>query len=749
MTFLGRIGALASLLLVTSPIAITYAVHVERTLDTLPNGRNTFTTVRELVVGYETNILHVPYVSRAVEWVNPPGLVRDMFEWLGMSEQDFIVSYVLEPTLSSTYCDTTRVFTEFSVEQLLSDDSPCPCSHYSLTDFRDPLTLQEFSPFLNDTPHVRTMDLQILQNQHLIDLFSKGMNHIPLQPTSWKPLKEALTAMVDCLLDQFELTPDQIRNIDTRGRRNLLNCAKRRFDLGQYHNKGGHRHHIWPAHYSTVNKNRLRTLGNIGHWTGVDKAANTWCWRCDRHERMQAFHRLNGDEFTPALDTSGSLASVDSVLTQVDLELRQLLPDVSPEFSSLPNIFSSYKAHKQSIRYLTNAHNCIFSEISSIVQHTSEMALTVIQQHAVVRKNWLLSTHSIDVTTYPPLTHMFELLLNLPQTMSTVFAGDVTKCFEAIPVLDITDSLPRAVRWMYNLAFCHHSPDTALYVLWSSDPNKVLRSEFKSSRPRESPRGTWIKFTCDMLIRVSVYLMQHAFVRLGDRVWLQILGIAMGFICSPVWCNVYLLFYEWGFFTRLIALCRFDILADFRHFYRYVDDLFIANMLTLSKFFDPSQRRTSDNPFWIYPLDILEIKPELVSRIADTTGDETLDTLAGSAVNYLSFTLTLDRPGDPKSTYTLVRYVKRRELPFATMQYVYYTSNRPVSSVMGIATSQLLPILYVHNDPDSATRELRLFTDMLIERGFPQRKLRLSLRTSLDVSQYPGLTYNARDVSLW
>ena len=170
--------------------------------------------------------------------------------------------------------------------------------------------------------------------------------------------------------------------------------------------------------------------------------------------------------------------------------------------------------------------------------------------------------------------------------------------------------------------------------------------------------------------------------------------------------------------------------------------MFIGNNLNLSRFFDKNQPRTENNPFWIYPLHILELKPELVCSTADATGYNDHDPLSGACINYLSFTLTLDDPGTLFSTYTLRRYVKRRTLPFPTMQYVFYNSNRPVSSVMGIATSQLLPILYVHSSAEGATSELADLVRQLVHRNFPYRKLCRQLQDKLCNDPYPGLRFD-------
>ena len=66
--------------------------------------------------------------------------------------------------------------------------------------------------------------------------------------------------------------------------------------------------------------------------------------------------------------------------------------------------------------------------------------------------------------------------------------------------------------------------------------------------------------------------------------------------------------YEIRFIQRLARLGQTTILSKFKHAFRYIDDLCWINVGEANVFLDPTQPRHKDNPFWIYPLDIIEIK---------------------------------------------------------------------------------------------------------------------------------------------
>ena len=56
-----------------------------------------------------------------------------------------------------------------------------------------------------------------------------------------------------------------------------------------------------------------------------------------------------------------------------------------------------------------------------------------------------------------------------------------------------------------------------------------------------------------MLLRDVDFVLDNIFVTVGDDVWRQILGVPMGFSCSPMLAVLMLAFYEVRFLRRLVA----------------------------------------------------------------------------------------------------------------------------------------------------------------------------------------------------
>jgi hypothetical protein len=108
--------------------------------------------------------------------------------------------------------------------------------------------------------------------------------------------------------------------------------------------------------------------------SGLDKAANNVCFICIRHIRLQAFERLSGEDFKPC--KSDSIWDLPSyILDKISHDLSQLLPECLPPFQALPYLMATFKQHKAKYRWLTNAHNTVFSNIVLLLTITSNVIL--------------------------------------------------------------------------------------------------------------------------------------------------------------------------------------------------------------------------------------------------------------------------------------------------------------------------------------------------------------------------------------
>jgi hypothetical protein len=224
--------------------------------------------------------------------------------------------------------------------------------------------------------------------------------------------------------------------------------------------------------------------------------------------------------------------------------------------------------------------------------------------------------------------------------------------------------------------------------------------------------------------------MSNCYVMLGDHVWQQSTGIPMGFSCSSIWCNMYLLSYKIKFIQRLARLGRKDLLLKFQTPFWYIDDLCLINVQNPRCFLSPDQPRHEENPFWIYPLHILEIKEE-------TSQFSSLDPQKGVVAHFMNVEVAVNERHP--ELYTFQKFDKRRALPFQYTQYIKFSSNRPVRQAYNICISKVLPILYISNIDATALCEIRCLIQTMCDNGFKRTRFIRTICQFLETGPFPAV----------
>ena len=198
--------------------------------------------------------------------------------------------------------------------------------------------------------------------------------------------------------------------------------------------------------------------------------------------------------------------------------------------------------------------------------------------------------------------------------------------------------------------------------------------------------------------------------------------------------------YEIKFIQRLAKLGRTDIMARFSHAFRYIDDLCWINVGNAQLFLDPTQPRTMNNPYWIYPLHILEIKTEVSNfSLANPS--------YGVTAHFMNVLMSISN--EDSGVFTLQKYDKRRELPFTYTQYIKFNSNRPVKQAYNVIVSQTVPILYLSNDVHLTRREIETLISTLEHNGIRRQKLLHLVIKTLSKTTYPAVKFMIKDLLIF
>jgi len=549
-----------------------------------------------------------------MEWINLRKIFAECLSQFGfehlttaLSEVRFAWRY--HDSLLSTLYKPTDVFKKFSFSQLLDLNVQCICLRAKrLAKFLDVQTCQEGHSYVPAQLHVRSVDVKLIQQPDLRKAIGMGLNHIPLKPTN-------LSVCIATSIDAFHQLV-HILDLENMGlpineavewvRSKCLDELK----TASRTNRAGLRFSGRDLLLQTHIKDEITWITSNMFCSGLDKASNNISFICIRHIRLLAFERLSGSEFSPCKEENDWLLP-SVILDRLTCDISMLIPQLQIFAVSLPYLMSTYKLHKGTYRWLTNAFNTIFSNLAYMLTLATMAVLDQVRDWAKITTQGYKSFLRCHTSIFWLVNSSIEVALNLPSDIQDVFVADVTRCYETIPLHgpdNLIDAVSHIVRIGFQQARKAHPRVVPCIWIRVDAEGKPARAVWGTHQPSY---GTWFSLTETQLIDMHQWLMTNCYIALGDRVWKQNCGIPMGFSCSPLWCNTYLLHYEISFIQRLAKLGRTDLMVKFQSAYRYIDDLCWLNTGCPMEFLSPTQERIDSNPYWIYPLNVLEIKSEV------------------------------------------------------------------------------------------------------------------------------------------
>ena len=227
---------------------------------------------------------------------------------------------------------------------------------------------------------------------------------------------------------------------------------------------------------------------------------------------------------------------------------------------------ATFKAHKDDFKWITNAQDCIYSNIAAVLT-------------------------SILKTCVEPLQIS---CMRLNRKIKLIFSVDIKKCYECIPH-NGDDGLNKVMKDLITRAFVTQPSTHITY----------------SHLPKLYELGSWsqnnkMKFSLKETIEINEWLIDNSFVSMDTHICRQKHGIPMDLACSPIWCNLYLHFFERSFIEKIAKAQNTNILNQFTSCYRYFDDLLLINCLNPHIYFN-TVSNGKDSIFQIYPKEFIKV----------------------------------------------------------------------------------------------------------------------------------------------
>ena len=339
----------------------------------------------------------------------------------------------------------------------------------------------------------------------------------------------------------------------------------------------------------------------------------------------------------------------------------------------LPTIYCIPKLHKSpyKFRYIANSSNCS----TTILSRNLTSALTAIKEHVARYCETVLNRNDVNLFwSIKNSGDVIDKLKSINFQANTISSYDFSNMYTTLPHDKIKDRLSKLIKWCFNR-------EGKTYICTSETKGFFSAAEYKSYK-------SW---TCSDLCNALSFLLDNIYVRFGENLYKQVVGIPMGTNCAPLVADLFLYTYEKEFIQNLQKQRKNDDLKCFIGTSRYLDDILTIDNPVFEKYKDE-----------IYP-------QELTLNKANVTNTET---------PFLDLNIKIINGEIHTSVYD-----KRDDFGFNIVNFPWLDGDVPRLPSYGIYISQLIRYARACTDVfDFHSRNLQI-TKKLLGQGFRFHKL--------------------------
>ena len=565
-----------------------------------------------------------------------------------------VVSYTYTRTIAGKIFNNRKVVEDLDMDAGTAGmDCSCSSSNY------------KYEP----CGHVVTGDLSIIKDVKLRNLIKKGPTYREQNNIDWrvnvKNCKEAVTKYFRKWVKTMDVDARVLRDWE----QTVHECIDEKVrSLKQKHVNKRKKHVL----KSILHLNSLSNLHENYVLVPADKAANNVIVVCKKYYLDVIVNELKS--------TSTYREVNDECENVVSRHLHYMMKnsiDVDSEHECLPSFYWLPKLHKipYGTRFIAASNKCTSKRLSSLLTSCFKTILIHYKQYCEG-----IYRHT-GVNCYWVIDNSKEVLDRLHNINKVSGA----KCFDSFDFATLYTNIPHdgLKSNIRNLVREAYKVRGAKYLIvdrhgkahWSQSPSSVT---------------TCMSIDKSKLVELTEYLIDNVYVKAGNRVYRQTIGIPMGTDCAPQLANLYLFHHEY-MYMRALMKSNLGMAKRFCNTVRYIDDLLALN-----------NKKFEEEIVNIYP-------PELTLK-RTTESDTTL--------SYLDVSISICQ-----GKFITEVFDKRDNFNFNIVNYPYMCSNIPAKPTYGVYISQLIRISRICDKFDSFVKRHRLLTDRLIKQGFWYSKL--------------------------
>ena len=518
--------------------------------------------------------------------------------------------------------------------------------------------------------HIITGNFDILNNQRLKDIFTKGPKYrLPTKINFVKCLEhitDALNNFINVWCKRENVENAALENWKTF----ILSKIKGRIE---FYLSNPNLLPPEPTYNLTDFKCDLKDLHKKFVFAPADKAANNVIIIC----RKYYIDILRKEIISTKTYNSTDLTEKEIIKNHINA-CNKFDVKLDTTVQNVPTIYWIPKLHKSPYksRFIANSISCSTKQLSILL--TS--CLTLIKSHW--KKYCDTVYQNSGKKLFWSIKNSGEFLAKLENKRfiaSSVSTYDFSTLYTSLPHKLIKEKLLKLVRDTFKR-------ENQLFIACNNS-----RAFFTSIKYNK-----YHMFDQALICEAVEFLLDNIFIRIGKTIYRQVIGIPMGTNCAPLIADLFLFCYEKEFMLKLDTRNQADVILSFNDTSRYLDDICnLDNHFFSSMFKD------------IYPSEL------------ELNKANTVDTNS----SFLDLNISIINGKVSTSIYD-----KRDDFNFQIVNYPNLSGNIPSSPSYGVYISQLIRFTRCCSNVEDFHKRNHCITKKLLQQGYRFHKLRMSFK---------------------
>ena len=610
--------------------------------------------------------LHMKFRDKGLDFINLSSILRkkEVISKIPVyfTEKDPpIIGYKFNNSIAGKLFNYKETLNDIGVQNFLNGRLQCEC---------------ETSPYKSDVHnHIITGDLTIIKDNELRNLIKKGPKYRLPQKIDWVKDRKEIEDLIDKYAEKW-INKEKKGAFNTsisRGslsswKKSVMDQVDQKIEIGKQRFKK-----TWSMKIEGKVKRELDDLKDKYVITVTDKAQNNILFTCKLFYIAKVRDELSSPgQRTYQLDN----ISIEDIHRRISSFSASKNIRVTDNMKEIPLIYWVPKMHKNPIgsRFIAGSKICsikplsqYFSKALKLILHHMRLYSATVLERANINYYWIVenSLEFMDKIKDKRMEHM--------QTY------DFSTLYPALPQAEIKKQFSK----IFNKVFKREGKQFI---------NVNFHNAYFSSK--QNTRGCSFRLT-DM-IEILEFILDNIFVRFGNMVYKQVIGVPIGSDAGAEIANLLLFSYESEYLEK-ISKQNMNLARKFNLCSRYIDDLFVGNFPNFH-----------EHIYKIYPRELA------INLASNNTRD----------IAYLDLRIKIEGASLDFSIYD-----KRDDFSFEIINFPYIESCIPRKSALGVFYSQMIRYGRICSKITAFKTKSKGLIDKLIIQGYKTEDLRkLSLR---------------------